>query len=244
MSEIVSGIRKLGNSVSNWYLISDGGKVTLVDAGKPSDWKALLRELELLRLPLNSVDCVLLTHAHSDHTGFAERARAEAGATARVHKQDEQAARDGKPGKHETGLGKYLIHLEAYRTLFGLMTGGGMRIVPLAEVSTFGDGEVLDVPGRPRALHVPGHTEGSSALLFEGASALCTGDSLVTRNPMTGRRGPQIMPSGLNQNSKQALESLALLETTGASVLLPGHGEPWRQGVGAAVSAARAAGMS
>ena len=139
---------------------------------------------------------------------------------------------------------RYLVRLEAYRTLFGLMRGGGSRIVPVAEVSTFADGETIDVPGRPRAVQAPGHTAGSCAVFFEATSALCSGDALVTRNPLTGRRGPQIMPSGLNQNSKQALESLALLEETRASVVLPGHGEPWRQGIDAAARAARAAGMS
>lgn len=244
MGEVLPGVRKLSNSVSNWYLISDRGKVTLVDAGKPSDWKALLREMELMHLPPDRLDCVLLTHAHSDHTGFAERARAEAGATVRVHEADADAARSGNPGKAETGRARYLVRPEAYRTLFGLMRGGGLSIVPVAEVAAFGEGETIDVPGRPRVLHVPGHTPGSAAVYVEASSTLFTGDALVTRNPMTGRRGPQIMPSGLNGNSQQALDSLAELETTGASLILPGHGEPWRQGAQAAVRAARAAGMS
>ncbi|MBV9099933.1 MAG: MBL fold metallo-hydrolase [Candidatus Dormibacteraeota bacterium] len=244
MAEVVPGVRKLSNGVSNWYVVGEGGKLTLVDAGKPSDWKALLRELEVMGLPLDSVDCVLLTHAHSDHTGFAERARTEAGATVRVHPADAEAARSGKSGKAESGVARYLVHPEAYRTLFGLMAGGGLRIVPVAQVSTFAEGEAIDVPGHPRAVHVPGHTPGSCALWFEATSVLCTGDALVTRNPMTGRRGPQIMPSGLNVSSQDALDSLTALEETRATLVLPGHGEPWRQGAEAAVRAARAAGMS
>jgi hypothetical protein len=31
-------------------------------------------------------------------------------------------------------------------------------MVPVAEASTFADEEVLDVPGRPRVIHAPGHT--------------------------------------------------------------------------------------
>ena len=35
---------------------------------------------------------------------------------------------------------------------------GGLRIPAVEEVATFADGEVLDVPGKPRIIHVPGHT--------------------------------------------------------------------------------------
>jgi Ca2+-binding RTX toxin-like protein len=34
-----------------------------------------------------------------------------------------------------------------------------LRIVPIHKLSTFGDGETIDVPGRPRVVHAPGHTE-------------------------------------------------------------------------------------
>ena len=74
MTEVAYGIRRVTNGVSNWYLVSEGRKITVVDAGKPSDWQLLVRELDLMHLSLSAVDCVLLTHAHSDHTGFAEHA--------------------------------------------------------------------------------------------------------------------------------------------------------------------------
>jgi glyoxylase-like metal-dependent hydrolase (beta-lactamase superfamily II) len=73
---------------------------------------------------------------------------------------------------------------------------------------------------------------------------LLTGDVLATRNPLTGRVGPQIMPSGLNSDTPQALRSLAALDGIPADVLLPGHGEPWSEGAAEAVRLARAAGPS
>jgi glyoxylase-like metal-dependent hydrolase (beta-lactamase superfamily II) len=39
------------------------------------------------------VEAVLLTHAHSDHTGFAERARTEAHAAVRIHGADAEVAK-------------------------------------------------------------------------------------------------------------------------------------------------------
>jgi glyoxylase-like metal-dependent hydrolase (beta-lactamase superfamily II) len=111
-------------------------------------------------------------------------------------------------------------------------------------VSTFAHGETLQVPGRPRAVHAPGHTPGSAALLLEGRRVLLSGDVLVTRNPLTGRVGPQIMPSGLNRDTPHALRSLDVLYGIPAEVLLPGHGEPWTQGAAEAARLARAAGPS
>lgn len=54
------------------------------------------------------------------------------------------------------------------------------------------------------------------------------------------------MPAAFNLDSRLALNSLSALErvTVTADVLLSGHGEPWRDGVGRAVLAARAAGPS
>ena len=52
---------------------------------------------------------------------------------------------------------------------------------------------------------------------------------MATRNPLTARRGPQIMPSGLNLDTPRALASLDALRGIDADVLLPGHGDPWTQ---------------
>lgn len=86
--------------------------------------------------------------------------------------------------------------------IHGLVRRGAARVVPVADLSTFDDGETLDLPGRPRVVHAPGHTEGSCALFLEDRKALLTGDCLVTWNAFTGRVGPQIMPAGLNRDSE------------------------------------------
>jgi glyoxylase-like metal-dependent hydrolase (beta-lactamase superfamily II) len=95
------------------------------------------------------VEAVLLTHAHADHTGFAERARTQAGARIWVHHADAAVATGAKPGKNDGGMARYLLRAEFYRTTLSLMRRGGAKIIPVLEVSAFGDREVLDVPGRP-----------------------------------------------------------------------------------------------
>jgi glyoxylase-like metal-dependent hydrolase (beta-lactamase superfamily II) len=242
--EVAEGVHRLTQGVVNFYLVVDGGKLTLVDAGAPGDWDAFARAIGSLGRSLHHLETVLLTHAHSDHTGFAERARSEAHATVRIHRADEAVARSGEAPKNQAGVGRYLLRAEAYRTLFSLMRRKGVKIVPIHEVSTFDDGETLDVPGRPRIVHAPGHTDGSCSILLEERRTLVTGDVLSTRNPLTGRTGPQIAPDGLNQDSDLALRSLDALAPLAADLVLPGHGEPWTGGIAEAVRLAKLAGRS
>ena len=51
-------------------------------------------------------------------------------------------------------------------------------------------------------------------------------------------------PSGLNEDTPEALCSLDRLGGMRADVLLPGHGDPWTGGVAEAVAAAKIAGRS
>lgn len=242
--EVAPGVYRLSHGVSNFYLVDRAGRLALIDAGVPGDWTRLDAALRSMGRSLSAVDAIVLTHAHSDHTGFAERARSSGGVKVWVHESDLAVAKGGRPDPNEAPAGRYLRHLEAWRTLFGLLLTGGTKIVPILEASTFVDGTVLEIPGRPVVVHLPGHTPGSSALFVEDASALFTGDSLVLRNPLTGRRGPQIMPSALNRSSRTALESLARIESLPATRVLSGHGEPWTGGVAEAVRRAKAAGPS
>ncbi len=242
--EVAAGVHRLTKGVVNWYVVEDAGKRTVVDAGTPGDWNLLVKTVGRLAHRLADVEAVLVTHAHADHTGFAERARTTAGSRVWIHEADAGLARGAKQARPDGGLLRYLVRMETYRTVLSLARRGALRVVPIHELSTFADGEVLDVPGHPRVVHAPGHTPGTAALHLESRGVLLTGDALVTRNPLTGRVGPQIMPSGFNADTPAALDSLAALLRVTAGTVLPGHGEPWTQGVSAAVRAAREAGTS
>jgi hypothetical protein len=68
------------------------------------------------------------------------------------------------------------------------------------------------------------------------------GDLLCTLNPLTGARGPQLLPQAFNLSSATMLDSLSTIEGLDAPVLGFGHGEPWTDGVAEAVRRARATG--
>jgi glyoxylase-like metal-dependent hydrolase (beta-lactamase superfamily II) len=241
--EIRPGVHRLGTTLVNWYLVEDEGRLTIVDAGLASYRPQLDTALAALRRSREDVSALILTHAHLDHVGFAEKLRSEHGVPVHVHEADEQLALTAKRPKTERSFLPYLRH-GAARQLMGHFARAGLKQQPIGEVSTFSDGDVLDVPGNPRAILAPGHTNGVCAFHFERHGTLILGDVLVAWNPLTGRPGPQIPPSPFNVSSQQALDSLSRVEGIEAEVLLFGHGEPWTDGAAAAVAQAREAGPS
>lgn len=236
MMEIRPGVRRIGSGIVNAYLVEDGGAITIVDAGAPAYWGDLPAELAAMGRSLDDVRSVVLTHGHSDHIGFAERIRRERQVPIRVHEADAALARGEVPNPAK-GSGSVRP-----RPLLGFIwfsiRHGMLRIPRIAEVSTFGDGATLDVPGSPRVILVPGHTPGSAALHFAGHDALFVGDALATYSVTTGAEGPRIAPFGAD--AAQAVASLSRLDGLEAGFVLPGHGQAWTGGVAEAVRLVRA----
>jgi glyoxylase-like metal-dependent hydrolase (beta-lactamase superfamily II) len=244
MDVISPGVRRLGTDKVNWYLVEDAGKLTVVDAGVPGYWNQLEPALHGLGVAFDDVEALLLTHAHSDHTGVAGKLH-ERGIPVYLHKEDQELMRTGKePWKREANPLPQLWRPGVWSLFFHFVRNGALRPPKIDDALAIADGDVLDVPGQPRVIHTPGHTPGHCAFWFEGVKALFTGDLMCTWNPPTGRRGPQIMPRAFNVSSTESTHSLARIETLDAEVLLPGHGEPWTDGARSAVERARAAGES
>ncbi len=237
--QIADRVHRLGDRYVSWYVIEEGGRLTVLDAGYPGHWEQLPALLRSIDRTLSDVDAVLLTHNHPDHIGNAERIRRESGARVLIHDADAADARTGGGRPPMLGFLRALYRPFLARYLVHIARVGGLRIPPIAALSTFSDGEVLDVPGRPRVMHTPGHTRGECILHLEARDTLFSGDALVTCDVATGYVGPSLLTPPFVMDSDEALRSLARVEAITAGTLLPGHGEPWHGGVGEAVRMAR-----
>jgi len=237
---IRDGLHRLGNGTINVYLLADGTDVTIIDAGVPGYWGDLPGELAAMGRTLGDVRALVLTHGHSDHIGFAERARRERGMPVSVHELDAALARGEVPNPAK-GMGPVRLRPLLSFIVYGALHGA-LRTPRLGEVGTYADGATLDVPGAPRVTLVPGHTPGSAALHVPMLDALFIGDAIATKAVTTGATGPMIAP--FTADASTALRSLDHLEGIEAGLVLPGHGEPWTGGVAAAIERVRARGAA
>ncbi|MET0495810.1 MAG: MBL fold metallo-hydrolase [Actinoplanes sp.] len=228
-------LHRIGNDIVAAYLVDTDEGITIIDAGLPGHWADLKAELATLGRPLSDIRGLVLTHGDSDHTGFAERLRRDHGVPVYVHEADAARAR----GETKTSPPFGPMKLGATAGFFWYaMRKGIFRAKHLTSVTTVTDGQVLDLPGAPRIIGLPGHSPGSIAIHVPVADALFVGDAMTTRHVLTGKRGPQ--PAPFTDDPQLALASLGHLEDVPATWVLPGHGAPWSGGVTEAIRAIKA----
>lgn len=165
LTKAASGVRRIGDDMVNSYVLVEGTDLTLVDAGLPAHYGRLTALLEGIGRSVRDVRAVLLTYAHLDHVGLAERLRQETGATVWLHECDVPAPADPlRPpadAKPEARLGRYLRHPNRAAGANAPGRVGGVPHTAITSTSHLEDDMILDVPGRPPVVAVPGHTPGS-----------------------------------------------------------------------------------
>lgn len=225
--EIAPHIYHFNTGPFNWYIMEENDELTLVDAGFPGHYKVFRKGLNQLGFEMKQLKAIILSHAHSDHVGFANRLRKETGAPIYIHEEDKEMA--GKIlqlpwyGLLSNAWRPYIL-----RMLLTAIWNGILRVPRIKEVITFNDGEVLNVPGNPLIIHMPGHTKGSCSFYIKDRNVLFSGGNLVAQDTMKGKDGnPQVMHPLLNSDFKKAHKSLDFIKNLGEVTMLSGHGKPW-----------------
>ncbi|HWF31243.1 MAG TPA: MBL fold metallo-hydrolase [Solirubrobacteraceae bacterium] len=236
----VEQVHRVEDARVNWYLVEEAGRVLVVDTGHPGSWRSLRRSLQTLGYGFADIEAIVLTHGHFDHMGFARRAQSELGLDVWAPAGD-SAVQHPWRYSHEDSRLPYLRHPYFVRTLAEMTAFGALGVRGLAQTRTFRDGDRLDLPGHPKAIATPGHSEGHCSLVFEDRGALLAGDAFVMVDPYTGRPGPCLVAGAATADSRQALSSVELLAGLSATTALTGHGAPWRGAIGEAATRVREA---
>jgi len=154
--------------------------------------------VEILERHALKVKAIVITHAHFDHIGGAEKLRALTGAPVWMNGSDEMIAKS----------------LPLQCALFGVPQAKNPGIDFKAK-----EGDVLTVGNAAfQVLHTPGHTPGSVGLYVPSEGMLVAGDTLFFES--IGRTD---LPGGSGKKIIQSIHEkiFTLPEET---IVLPGHG--------------------
>src|SRR2546429_5014865 len=105
---VTDGVHRLGSTLVNWYVVEDGGRLTVVDCGLPKYFDQVAPGIEGIGRSIEDLAAIVLTHGDGDHVGFAERLRTTAGVPVFIHDQDVRLATTAEQKKREGSLLPYM----------------------------------------------------------------------------------------------------------------------------------------
>lgn len=213
-------------SMANTYLIANEC-VIVVDPGSVLNVQLLLIYMQrFLKRDPGTIDLVVLTHLHPDHTSGVEelrrvtRAPVAASSVAKrlVDSWQEYGQRDRRGVSQFVGYMYSQVHLPGVLHHLDLFAPHYERQVGLVDLWL---DDVNGLPGHSdwRVIASPGHTPESVCLYNPFSYELLCGDTLITLDA-----GTILVRGGANR--RQLQDTIATLQHLDVHYLYPGHGRP------------------
>ena len=227
----------------NWVLLTEGDRLTLIDAGYPGDYDDVLTSISTIGFTPEQIAAVLVTHAHVDHVGSLPRLLSSWSPPVYTSGQETlHAHREYLEQASRTDVMRRCWRPRVARWAVHVLKAGGTKDISVPQAEPFPHQGLADLPGTPVPVMTPGHTSGHTAYYLPKARAMVTGDALVTGHPISSIRGPQVLDGVFHHDSRENLMSLDLMSGYDTDVVLAGHGPIWHGAIGDAVSIAEGRG--
>ncbi|MFL5541727.1 MAG: MBL fold metallo-hydrolase [Longimicrobiaceae bacterium] len=216
--------------VAAWLIEGEAGH-TLVDTGidTPLARYALREAAGHVGVTPESLEYVVLTHAHPDHYGLAGPVREWSGAKVAIHEEEEKLARrfvDRWPEDRAGAAGAFArlgvpeevvpAFLRASDVIHGFYT----RFHP--DILFRGERGPLPAGGGWEWIHTPGHSPGHVTVHHPERRILITGDHVLPR--ISPNVGADLYA---HEPLSDYLDSLLALRRLPVELVLPSHGEPF-----------------
>ena len=180
----------------NVYLLRDGNQFTLVDTGLQTEEsrQVLNQKLAALRVRVDRINRILITHIHPDHFGLAGELRERSGAELIIHRL-EVALMEPRYARAEDLVQDVARWLavngvpEEEAEFLKSASMGARELVSLVEPDTLLEGaERLRLEsGQLLAVWTPGHSPGHSCFYWPDRRLLFSGDHLLPKiSPNSG----------------------------------------------------------
>jgi glyoxylase-like metal-dependent hydrolase (beta-lactamase superfamily II) len=211
--EVVPGVHTIDRlGVGRAYLYAEADKLTLIDSGLPNSAERIFAGVESIGRRPGDIRQVIVTHYHNDHAGSLADTVERSGAEVLVHPLDAPVLRGERapaPANAPALLQKVLARNPGAKA--------PRSVAVLREVA---DDDEIELGGRARVVHTPGHTPGSIAVYLPERRILFAGDAI---GYLFGLRQP--MPL-FTEDRAAARDSIRKLAELDVDVALFGHGRP------------------
>jgi glyoxylase-like metal-dependent hydrolase (beta-lactamase superfamily II) len=223
-------------TVNMYALVGQDGWV-LVDAGMgmPDARAAFEAGLQKANLRIDTLRAIVLTHDHPDHIGLSGELHEQSGAPVYMHHIDANSLRilwqDINPERFARVSHFFRQHgMPSDEPWFSHTSPDQLhtiiRVPPFEKITLVENGQYLHLAGeRYRVIWTPGHSDGHICLFRHSDGVFLAADHVL----------PRITPNiGLYSEYDRAnplsdyLESLRNVAPLPASIVLPGHGEPFK----------------
>jgi hydroxyacylglutathione hydrolase len=205
---------KVNLSFVNAFIIKTDCGCFLIDTGLSSSWNQLDTALRSNGCSPGKLKMVIATHGDADHIGNCRNLQEIYKAKIAIHPADGEMAEKGRMRKRS-------IRPVAMKMLFLVMK----LFLKFSKLQTFKpdvyleDNETLEKYGLDaKIIHIPGHTEGSIAILTKGKN-LFVGDTIVNR------KGPSY--ATIIEDKEALSQSIKKLRQLDVETVFTGHGDPF-----------------
>jgi glyoxylase-like metal-dependent hydrolase (beta-lactamase superfamily II) len=220
----------------NMYALIGRDGWALIDAGigMPNSRAALQAGLQQAGLRIEHLQAIVLTHHHPDHIGLSAELQEQSGARVYMHPIDEKALQiiwSGIMPQRFSNVSHFFSRhglpdtVLWYTQVAPQVMHDMIRVPPHETFTMLEDGQEIELADeRYQVIWVPGHSDGLISLFRPRDGVFLSSDHVLPRiTPNIGLYAETDRPDPLNDY----LNSLQKVNTLPATIVLPGHREPF-----------------